>query len=67
MGVVITGVSTADVNQQMWGSCPHSSNRCLLSLVRDYSDLAGNLLRWHGFPSCRNGSRRGVTYDVFYC
>ena len=44
MGVVTTSESTADVNQQMSGSCPHSTNGCLLSLVRDYSDLAGNLL-----------------------
>jgi len=34
VGVVITSESTADVNQPMLGSCPHSSNGCLLSLVR---------------------------------
>jgi len=34
VGVVITSESTTDVDQQMLGSCPHSSNGHLLSLMR---------------------------------
>jgi len=67
VGVVITSESTTDVNCRMLRICPHSSNGCLLSLMRikvvhtsDCSDLAGKLLTWHGCHSCRNGSRMWV-------
>ena len=75
MGVVIASENTTDVDQRMLGSCPHSSDGRLLSVTRmkvvhtslNLTDLAGNLLSWHGCHSCRNGSRRWVTLDGFYC
>ena len=38
--VIITSESTTDFDQQMFGSCPHSSNGRLLSLMRAVMDAS---------------------------
>jgi len=40
VGVVLTRESTTDIDQRMLGSCPHSSNGCLLSLMRAVMDVS---------------------------